>query len=66
METVVLLGAEGVQNAGHQMSSAAHEMQRAASFIQESLTQHERFLENWLMDFRATLEESRTKQEGAV
>jgi hypothetical protein len=55
MRDVVLLGAEQVQNAARTMSSAASEMLRAASSIDESLRRHERFLDEWLDRFAAAL-----------
>lgn len=45
---VTLLGAEQVQSAGNTMRSAADQMQRAASSIDEALARHQRFLDDWL------------------
>jgi len=53
---VTLMGAEQVQSAGNRMSSAAEQMSRAASSIDESLRQHQRFLDDWLQRFEATLD----------
>jgi len=48
-EYVHLIGAEDVRSAASTMSSAAHEMQRAASSIEHSLECHQRFLDDWLI-----------------
>lgn len=56
MNTVVLVGAEQVSNAGHNIRAAAAEMQSAASLIQSALDQHQRFMQQWLEDFGAIVE----------
>lgn len=48
-EYVHLVGAEDVANAGRNISSAAADMNRAASYIDETLQRHERFLDDWLI-----------------
>lgn len=53
---VTLIGTEQVQNAANHMQSAAQEMRRAASAIDSALTQHQQFLDGWLIDLRRTLE----------
>lgn len=55
MDYVTLMGAEGVERAGHRMSEAAETMRRAAGDIQHALTQHEQFLENWLIQFQEAM-----------
>ena len=45
-EYVTLMGAEQVQSAGVRMSSAAEEMRHAAASIEDSLTRHQRFLDD--------------------
>ncbi|MDQ4421432.1 hypothetical protein OOT33_13475 [Sphingobium sp. DEHP117] len=47
-ECVHLIGAEDVVRAGSAMSSAADQMQRAASSIEYSLEIHRQFLNDWL------------------
>ena len=55
MESMVLMGAEQVGRAGHNMSSAAEQMNRAAGQIDEALRQHQRFLDDWLLRFEALI-----------
>ena len=62
---VTLLGAEQVSSAGSQMSRAADRMQSAASSIDQSLFQHQRFMDDWLQRFEAILTESiKVKNDG--
>jgi IS30 family transposase len=56
---MTLLGAEQVQSAGQTMRSAAEQMQRAASTIDESLERHRRFLDDWLTRFSEVMERKR-------
>lgn len=58
---VTLMGTEDVRSAGSQMRSAAEDMKRAASQIESAFETHERFLTNWLMDFRQALEPAKEK-----
>lgn len=53
---MTLLGAEQVSNAAGTMSNAADKMQRAASEIGYAFERHQRFLEQWLIDFRDVVE----------
>ncbi len=53
---VHLLGAEGVANAGHAMERAATEIKNAALSMEHSLSQHERFMDDWLNRFEAILQ----------
>ena len=55
---VTLMGAEQVQSAGNRMLSAAEQMNRAASSIDESLHRHQQFLNDWLQQFATTLDEA--------
>ncbi len=50
-EYVYLVGAEDVARAGSSMQSAAEDMQRAASVMEESLRLHQQFLDDWLSRF---------------
>ena len=50
MEHIYLMGSEDVQTAGYSMKSAAEDMRMAANTIDESLRNHQRFLEQWLAD----------------
>lgn len=47
-EYIYLIGAEDVGRAASTMSSAAQDMQSAASSIAHSLECHQRFLDDWL------------------
>ncbi len=49
---VTLMGAEQVKSAGNRISSAADQMSRAASTINESLYRHELFMADWLNGFQ--------------
>jgi hypothetical protein len=48
-EYITLMGSEQVQSAGRNMASAADTMRSAAGSIDESLRQHRRFMDDWLM-----------------
>lgn len=52
---VHLIGAEDVRAAGSAMREAAHEMKNAASAITEALYQHQRFMEQWLAEFKEAM-----------
>jgi hypothetical protein len=52
---VTLLGADQVQSAASRIASAAEEMRRAASAIDDSLSRHQRFLDDWLNRFETVL-----------
>lgn len=56
MDYVYLQGAGDVERAGHQISRAAQEMQQAASNIDASLTNHQRFMDDWLDRFAVVME----------
>jgi hypothetical protein len=49
MEYVQLIGAETVQSAAVTMRGASQEMIRAANHIEDSLSRHQRFLDDWLL-----------------
>jgi len=53
---MTLMGADDVRSAGNTMREAASTMCRAASEIDYSLQQHQRFLDDWLQRFQAALE----------
>jgi len=55
MESIFLMGSEDVSKAGYSMRDAAATMRSAASSIDESLRQHQRFLDDWLQRFEAAL-----------
>ena len=46
MDAIILVGAEDVRRAGHNMADAAEQMSRAALSIQESLSTHIRLMED--------------------
>jgi hypothetical protein len=48
-EYITLLGTEDVQKAGSSMRSAAEGMQSAASSLEDSLSRHRQFMDDWLM-----------------
>ena len=53
MDYIYLVGTEQVQTAGNTMRQAATDMQRAADSMSYSLEAHQRFLTNWLDDYRS-------------
>lgn len=55
-----LMGSDDVSRAGHNMREAAQQMNSAASSIDSSLLQHQRFMEDWLQRYAALLEEHKT------
>ena len=61
MDTIHLIGAEDVRQAGNTMSSAAREMRSAASQIDDSLSAHARFLTDWLQEFKDIMEQALTE-----
>ena len=56
---VTLMGSEQVQSAANRMVSASEEMRRAASTIDEALSRHQRFLEDWLQRYETILTDSK-------
>ena len=56
MDTINLMGAEDVRNAGHTMQQAASEMRQAALTISEAMETQRRFLEEWLARLEAIKE----------
>lgn len=54
-EYVTLMGAEQVQSAGNRMAAAADEMRRAASYIDDTMVRHQRFLDDWLSRFEEAM-----------
>lgn len=52
-----LVGAEQVAGAGHTMARAAEQMRSAAGSIDDSLTRHQRFMDDWLQRFEQVLAE---------
>ncbi len=61
METTVLIGAENVSRAGHEMARAAETIWSAASGIQEVLLAHQRFLGEWLKQFEVIVTDALAK-----
>lgn len=53
---ITLLGAEDVARAARNMAEASAEMSSAARNINYSLTQHQRFLDDWLQRLEASIE----------
>lgn len=51
-----LIGAEEVSRAANRMSSAADEMLRAASAMDETFRQQRQYLEDWMMRFESALQ----------
>lgn len=53
---ITLVGADQVQSAAGTMRGAAEEMRRAASQIDDALSRHQRFLDDWIMRFESAVE----------
>ena len=56
---VTLMGAEQVQSAASRMSSAADQMLRAASAIDDTFCRQQRFMEDWLQRFESIMSEQK-------
>lgn len=56
MDFIHLTGADEVQRAGSVIQRAAIDMQTAANSIQESLTSHSQFMDDWLYRLRELLD----------
>lgn len=52
---ITLLGAEDVKQASRTISAAASEMFRAAAAIDDALTRHQRFMDDWLSSLERVL-----------
>lgn len=52
---MTLMGADDVRAAGNRMMSAADEMKKAASEMSFAFEQHQRFLNDWLIQFQEAL-----------
>jgi len=57
MDFINLLGADDVKSAGYAMKDATEDMNRAASYIAESLDRQRLFLDDWLMRLENILKE---------
>lgn len=55
-----LIGSEDVRAASVTMRQAAHEMQSAAAQIEDSLSRHRQFLDDWLLRLEAAMTPERT------
>ncbi len=55
-EYIHLVGAEQVQSAANSMWGAGDKMSQAASSMQQAVSEHQRILDNFLVEFRDTLE----------
>lgn len=62
-EYITLLGAEQVQSAANTIRSAADEMSRAASSIDNALHTHRMFMDDWLMRYQLVMEEDRAERQ---
>lgn len=56
---ITLLGAESVSSAGSSMKAAAETMRQAAGSIEESLSRHRIFLDEWLITLEAIMSENK-------
>lgn len=56
MNTMHLVGAEDVRRAGSNMNEAAQNMRSAASHIDSAMQEHQRFMTDWLREFREIME----------
>lgn len=55
-EYIHLIGAEDVRSAGHQIASAAADMNRAANNFESVFERHQRFMDDWLQRFESIME----------
>jgi hypothetical protein len=56
MEHIYLQGSEAVSNAASSMRGSAEQINRAATNIDGSLSQFQRFMDDWLQRLEAVLE----------
>jgi len=54
---MTLVGAEKVESAGYAMRDAAEKMRNAASQIDEALSRHQQFMQEWLGTLEQVLRE---------
>ena len=59
MDYITLVGAEDVANAARTMARAADVMQNAANSMESSRDSLQRFLENWLDELNAVLQDGK-------
>lgn len=58
-EYIHLIGAEDVSRAGNSIRSAAEEMNRAASNMEDVMQRQRQFMDDWLIHFADVLEAAR-------
>jgi len=58
MEYIQLLGTEDIRSAAAQIKEASHTMTRAISELDGALAMHQRFLSDWLIQFRDIMEDN--------
>lgn len=63
-EYIHLIGADDVRAAGHQMASAANDMNRAVGNFESVFFQHQRFMDDWLQRFESAIETLNEKMKG--
>ena len=56
METMVLMGAEQVERAGHNIKSAAESLHSTASMITDSAFQQRIWMEEWITRFEQAVD----------
>lgn len=59
MDSIYLQGSEAVTRASNSMSSSADDMIRASNNISNALSDHQRFLTEWLDRFENILKENK-------
>ena len=60
---ITLIGAEDVVRAGNNMNAAADNMARAASSIEESLSSHHQWADEWLTRLEQIMKPERERGE---
>lgn len=63
MNSVNLIGAEQVNTAGHRMLVAAEQMANVSANMQTVFSQHQRFLDDWLLRFETVIQRAAASQE---
>lgn len=56
MPYTTLVGAEDVRSAGHQIADTASEMSRAAGYIDDALSRHRIWADEWMLRLEAVAE----------
>jgi len=60
-ECIHLIGADDVAGAGHRIENAGQDMRQASDNFQETIGQFQRFMDDWLINFKNIIEKEDKK-----